>query len=269
MGEANRRRPLRDRVLHSESFCIYCGGTNAAETIDHMPPRTIFSGRRRPKGLEFPACRLCNDGARLSEQVAGLLSRMYPDPVDEAGKVEVKKILYEAENNLPGLLLELFPGSRQSFAFRRPGTGQQEVGNVLRVNGPLVTSAMNTFSAKLGLALHFNQTSKIIPPSGATAVRWFSNIDAIQGGIPDDILRLVGPPRTLEQGKFHTGEQFRYGSRASEDGGFTAHFASFRFSFSVVAFVSDCVDDLHHAPILNVFRPGFLRGPSESAGRSS
>jgi hypothetical protein len=51
---------------------FYCGGMNEATTIDHMPPITIFDHRQRPRGLESSACKPCNSGGRLAEQIVGL-----------------------------------------------------------------------------------------------------------------------------------------------------------------------------------------------------
>ena len=77
MGEAKfRRGRLKDRLLVPGALCTYWGGRAAAETIDHMPPITIFDGRQRPAGLEFPSCSACNSGSRAAEQVIGLISRV-------------------------------------------------------------------------------------------------------------------------------------------------------------------------------------------------
>src|SRR5258708_17160625 len=81
MGEASRNKR---RILQAQPCCIYCGGVNKATTIDHMPPITIFDQRRRPDGLKFSACEPCNSGCRPAEQIIGLISRVSPDPPDEA-----------------------------------------------------------------------------------------------------------------------------------------------------------------------------------------
>jgi hypothetical protein len=163
----------------------------------------------------------------------------------------------EVANNHPGLLVEMYPGARQRLAIEKPGLGTFE-GNGIHADGPLLTAAMNRFAGKLGLALHYHEAGRPVPSGGAVAVRWFSNVEAVQGGIPESLFELVGPPRTLRQGKFHVDDQFKFGSRASDDGALSAHFASFRFSFATVAFVAEDAADLRSAPLGNRFEPGFL-----------
>jgi hypothetical protein len=79
MSEAKIKRRAHAAILEKHSWCIYCGGASRADTIEHMPPISMFNGRQRPKGLEFPTCRECNNGTSLSDTVASLLARAYPD----------------------------------------------------------------------------------------------------------------------------------------------------------------------------------------------
>jgi len=39
-------------------------GGIGADTIEHMPPIQMFRLRQRPKGMEYPACRGCNNGSQ-------------------------------------------------------------------------------------------------------------------------------------------------------------------------------------------------------------
>jgi hypothetical protein len=54
----------------NDPLCIYCGGVVRATTIDHMPPRIMFYGKRHPKGLEFASCQKCNEGTKYAGLVA-------------------------------------------------------------------------------------------------------------------------------------------------------------------------------------------------------
>jgi hypothetical protein len=118
--------------LQAQPWCIYCGGVNEAMTTDHMPPITIFEQRRRPHGLEFSACEPCNSGGRVAEKVVGLVSRMYPDPANDAGREELKRLYREFARHHPDLLQEMWPTHDQL---------QQEVNlpagmHVLNARGP-------------------------------------------------------------------------------------------------------------------------------------
>jgi hypothetical protein len=95
MGEASQRKRRMHARLRAQPWCIYCGGVNEATTIDHMPPITIFDQRRRPRGLEFSACEPCNSGGRVAEKIVGLVTRMYPDLANDAGRQELKRLYRE------------------------------------------------------------------------------------------------------------------------------------------------------------------------------
>src|SRR5450631_1800258 len=111
MGEAKRRLGLRLRthaaLLADAPGCIYCAGENVATTIEHMPPISVFEGRQRPKGLEFPACQACNNNTGRSDLVAALLSRVFPDTESDLQKRDIKKLLAAVSNNIPELLSEM------------------------------------------------------------------------------------------------------------------------------------------------------------------
>src|ERR1700682_1181310 len=110
MGEAKRK--LRDHasILACKPGCIYCAGATVATTIEHMPPISIFEGRQRPKGLEFPACERCNNGTGHSDLVAAMLARTWPDANSEIQRRDVRKIFQALENNVPGIFREMNPG---------------------------------------------------------------------------------------------------------------------------------------------------------------
>ena len=77
MGEAKRKRNQKENFLKQHPWCCFCGGAAPATTVDHIPSRQMFSLRRRPKGLEVPACEVCNQATRLHEQIAAMLGRVY------------------------------------------------------------------------------------------------------------------------------------------------------------------------------------------------
>lgn len=193
MGEAKLKKSRLHRILQVQPFCIYCGGATLGETVDHMPPVTMFDRRQRPQGLEFVACLPCNKGSALTDQVVGYFSRVYPDPRSEAAKDEAQKIIAAIANNHPGLLEEMLPSVRQKHVYRRHRQAlPHDAGGVLNAGGPLVNAQMQRFGAKLGLAMHFEETGRIVPSAGAIAVRWYSNFDRITESIPDDLVTLLG-----------------------------------------------------------------------------
>jgi hypothetical protein len=244
--------------LRAQPQCIYCGGMNAATTIDHMPPITIFDQRQRPSGLEFPACQPCNSGCRVAEKIVGLVSRIYPDPPNEAGRQELKRLYREFARYHPDLLKEMAPPGTQFADFKRQHANLPAGSHLLNARGPLLNEAMNRFAAKLALALHFERTGSIASTSATVAGRWYSNHQAFTGAIPDELLKAVGDPGTLVQGTRSVGDQFLYAVAHTPNGKQSLCFAQFREAFAVAGMVYDELDppELDGFPVV---RPGFLR----------
>jgi hypothetical protein len=196
----------------------------------------MFDGKQRPKGLEFPACKICNNGAKHADLVAAWVGRMFPDAEKEAHKEEIKILLRSIKNNIPGLLEEMKMGrGAQKLAMRRLPV--ETDGGLLHI-GPLVHKYMQVFSLKLGLALHKEVSGNTLPETGGIAVRWFSNYERFVDDFPDQLTKFLGPSKTLVAGKKHVSDQFEYSWNIAENREFGIYFASFRMSFAVFAAVA-------------------------------
>ena len=201
VGDAKIKRRAHAAKLAAYSWCIYCGGSNPATTIEHMPPIMMFDGRQRPKGLEFPTCLECNNGTSQSDQVASLLGRVSPDAGSEQQRYEIKKLLRGVNNNVPGLLEEMEIGrAGQKFA-QRDIPSMPPDGGVLRANGPILAKHMHAFGAKLGFAFHFDEHKSSVPPEGGVQTMYFTNVSVVKGELPMELINLLPAPRTLRQGQ--------------------------------------------------------------------
>jgi len=237
MSDSRAKKRAHGRVFEACPNCIYCGGEVPAVSIDHVPPRAMFRGRRRPKGLEFASCKGCNEGTSRADLVAALLSRFSPDARDEEEKAELKKLLQGVRNNVPGLLEEMHLGALDQLAAHKR-LPQRVEGSFVKANGPLVKAHMQTFATKLGFALYYELTSKVVPTGGGVAARWFSNVDRLEGTFPQSVFDVLLPPQTLKQGKLDVSDQFSYQWRLAEGDRMALFFSSFRHSFAVLAFVT-------------------------------
>jgi hypothetical protein len=217
MGEAKLKRRAHAKILEKYPWCIYCGGVHPADTIEHMPPISMFDRRQRPKGLEFPTCLGCNNGTRLSDLVASVLGRAYPNALPE----DLQNLLKGVSNNVPGLLEEMRPPQLGSTA--------------LRVNGPILTRHVDIFGAKLGLALHYEAHGSPVPPGGGVQTMFFTNVSAIKGELPTQIIEMLPAPRTLKQGTREVSDQFQYSWALTEERRHSIFYATFRLAFSVAA----------------------------------
>jgi hypothetical protein len=237
VSESRARKRAHGTILEQCPFCVYCGGSILATTVDHVPPIGMFRSRRRPKGLEFASCLPCNGGTRLADLVAALLCRAYPDSNGANEQEELKRLLSSVNNNVPGLLQEMHigPGGQKIARRRLPGSID---GGFLRTDGPLVSNHMQTFASKLGFAFYYELTRSIIPPNGGVVARWFSNVDRLEGSFPQTIFDVLLPPQTLKQGTFEVSSQFAYQWRLAEGERMALFCAFFGQSFAVVAFAA-------------------------------
>src|SRR5882672_10776891 len=71
-----------------------------------------------------------------------------------------------------------------------------------------------------------------IPPAGGAQVMWFSNVQARNGQIPQELFKLLPSPSTLRQGAKSVEDQFEY-SYATGVHSHMLYFASFNRSFAV------------------------------------
>lgn len=247
MGEAKRRETFSQRIRREQPFCIFCGGDTPSETLEHYPPRSIFDGKHRPQGMEFGACRECNEASREADLVAATLSRMMPNPKSAAGREEVRKLINSVWR-IPGFAREFQPDRNQAATLNRLRDIAPRLPswNFVRIDGPIVAKSMTIFGSKLGLALHTATTGRILPASGAVAVQWYSNLQAYQDALPKEFLAMCGPGRTLRQGDFEVGEQFTVHSVVPDEGGsMSAHFATFRQSFAIMMFATEQSEKAH------------------------
>jgi hypothetical protein len=269
MGEAARRKRSHKALLKEKPFCVLCGGVKAATRIEHCPPIMMFRGRQRPNGLVFPSCKQCNSKTRQSDQVALLVGRFYPDPATDVDKADVKKLLQAVANNVPALLQEMYLRDAEQEV-RLEGISMPSGAGVLRADGPILSSYMLTFAAKLGLALHFELHQEPVPISGGVHPFWFSNVQAAKGEIPEELLATLPALRTMTQGKKHVADQFQYSWATTEEREDTLLYAVFRQSFAVAAITAKdrtwLLDRL--AAIdrvggnLRVFAPGEVQDPA-------
>jgi hypothetical protein len=256
MGEAKRKRSQTQKFLESHPYCCFCGGNEPATTRDHVPSRQVFARKQRPAGLEVPACKRCNNGTSRYEQVAAMLSRLYPDPVETLEKNEIDHIMNAVNRNQPLLFGELVPSWRQQYDFKQSQHLLPSGTNPINASGPLLNQAIQIFSVKLCLALHYEKTGRIVPNDGGIAVRWFSNHEGFTNQLPEEIFTLFQNQATLQQGKWEVRDQFGYSWAFTTDGTSAAYFAYFRNSFAIVGFVRDDRSSFPSVEGMTVYSPG-------------
>ncbi len=255
MGQAKDKMRRLERMRQHQPFCVYCGGKTPIETIEHIPPISMFDHRFRPEGLEFGACYACNHNSRLDDMALAVVSRCFPDPIGNALMEEARRHIAALLNNWPELSLEMLPSPRQ-VQMAQTADG---VAGALNAGGPLLNRAMERVGLRLGLALHCDQTGLIVPQAGGVLVRWYTNYQERIGRFPEDLLRPLGPPQTLRQGKRCAEGQFEFSSLSMPEGGMSAHRSLFRQAFVIVSLVTMDRGLLPEEGIAPLMLPGALR----------
>jgi len=223
MGE---KRNKKVKFLEEHPKCIYCGGAQDSETIDHMPPKIFFDNSHRPKGYEFPACRRCNNETGRAEQIVALQLRGCDENAND-----LPKLFSGVENNTPAVISNMTPSQRDKRNFikklgLRPGVDMSSA------DVPLMKLDLESFKLvgrKLTMALHYHHTRQIVPPTGFVGVRWMTLSTIDNDG--DDLQAFIdqlGPTHTLSQGAWNTIDQFAYRPSFSDDGNVSFFVAKFR-----------------------------------------
>jgi hypothetical protein len=221
----------------------------------------MFRLRDRPKGLEFSACRECNNGTGDSDLVASLMGRIYPDAKLETARSEIKRLLTAVGNNVPGLLQEMQVGAGGQKLATRSIPNMPPNTAVLRADGPILQHHMLTFGAKLGFALHFETLGTRVPDEGGVQAFYFTNVSAARGELPRGVIDILPEPLTLKQGTKHVSDQFSYSFKPTEEKRHSVFYAVFNDSFSIMAVSAlDRTEFLDaHAGDHPVFAPGAFR----------
>ena len=184
MGQSRRRK---EAFFAGHPVCAFCGGTRAAETVEHCPPRALFQNRAWPEGYEFPSCVNCNAGSSNDDLIIAFLARM--DPFEDLGNQDGKLpgLIKQFQRQFPELLQQMVPSPAEARKINRsvgispePGQTHQDAGPVKVL--PAMDLAVKRFGGKLSKAIYYKATGKPFPLAGEIAAHWFTNADLLQHG---------------------------------------------------------------------------------------
>jgi hypothetical protein len=172
-----------------------------------------------------------------------MLSRIYPNEPDGTDRTEIGRVIDGVANAFPGFLRRMVLSPNEVRVFLRREGIERPYGvplnkiPVVRVGFPEVTEAIERYGVKLGCALHYLHHKRIVPMSGTILVKWYSNIQAMQGKLPEDLIRFVKRGRQLIRNRKMLNDQFSYRYATDKDGDVGLYLSIFRQSFAVVSFV--------------------------------
>lgn len=239
MGKRDRLR--REAFFARHPTCCFCGGGAPAVEFDHIPARHLFRGRHWPVGYEFPACEVCNDASTGDELVMGFLVRMATDERTPDDAREFEAALRSVIDRYPHLVKGIRELSRI------------ETRKLLRVRGLTISSipwelyavAMpkelidvpQRYGDKLGRALYYLHTGRIVPPGGGVTVKVMTNVDFMSPQFPRERFNILnGRPALTRSGK-SLEDQFVYRYAVPIDGHGAGFLVQFGRSMAMVILV--------------------------------
>jgi hypothetical protein len=219
------RSEQREAFLAKHPFCVFCGGSRRATTIEHCPPRSLFQFKHWPETFEFPACLSCNEGTGDHDAIVAMIARMHPDENIGNADGRVNGLIKNVGAQVPGLLPRMIPSHIEARRRNRvlgikPGPGQlhQDVAPVTVPDE--INEAVETFARKLSKAIYFRETGKSFPNSGAIVMHWFTNVELVRNGkyvLFEQLQSLDGhAPKLVRSGKY-LDDQFEFKISLSED----------------------------------------------------
>jgi len=120
---------------------------------------------------------------------------------------------------------------------------------------------MYTIGAKLGFALHYHHTGRIVPPGGLVETRFRTNAEIYLHALPPELVQDLEPVAVLAQGEWTSDGHFGYRSASSPDGTLGLYVAHLGRGFITV---SSVVFDATEMPTTTTgkarrFHPGDLQ----------
>ena len=250
---SNNQLTYTQRFIKDHPICCFCGGGTPATTRDHVPAKTIFDGKRRPKGLEVPACVQCQEFTKKHELVVSMLIRLYPEPTTFEQRQEINNIVLRACSAVPGLADEIQAKPDQEAKLKEIVKLKPGAAGMLDAGGPLINTSLDIFSVKMTCALHYEITKKILSTRKPISIQVFTNVNILDDKIPKEMLNAMGPSNTIQQGKWSVQDQFSYWNVTDFDHEIGAYYSTFRESFAVFGMVWKDMDHLPEGEGMKTF----------------
>ncbi len=240
MGEAGKKKSRTKQLLEAQPFCIFCGGTVDASTMEHCPPRAMFEGRHAPEGYEFSACVSCNSGSKTDDALVTFLSKLSPDNAGVADGNFDKQAL-GIFKHLPELWEKMLPTAVEARRLNKQFGIEPEAGSTHQESGLVrvtdeMQQAMMIFALKLAKAIFYKCTSRVFPQHGCIVMHWATNAELVRHGeylVQNMLSGLAGTIPKIERNGKSLAEQFHYKVSFDEDQNVMVVLARFRLAFAV------------------------------------
>lgn len=237
LAESRRRKGA---FVQDHPICIFCGGEHPSETEDHIPGRSFFNERRWPEGFVFPACRKCNSATRADELLLGFIARCGDDSSDPVNRAEWDRARQGVANNRPDVYRSLLMTPNEvrtalhAYDIERvPGLPLREH-PIIKLPADDFDAASRRYGFKLGAALHYRHTGRVVRSGGGCFVYLRSNVALVTDGLPRELLDMLPLKPTLVRSARVLNDQFSYACGHDEAGDFGGYVVRFRRSFALI-----------------------------------
>jgi len=210
VGEVRRKIARNEKFLQEHPWCCLCGGSVAATTIEHAPPKVFFINKEVPAETHrMPACKRCNNGSGPADQVAALVALIQATVHRDIPDEYMNKLIQGVKNNAPDAFSAIAEGDSHDVPLRVDG----KVGLFAKVEvDPIIyTGWLNPWAAKQAYALYYLHSGKeILPPTSRVLVQWFTNAHVVDELSPDTLLQSLPNYGDLKQGVKNSELQYSY-----------------------------------------------------------
>ena len=177
----SQKKARKAAFFKAHPICCFCGGETLATTEDHIPGRTIFEKKAWPEGFVFPACKPCNGDSSDDEVVLALLARLGERKKTDIQEKELQSKIYEFRKQLPEIAKNIRGYTRpkerrliESFNIS-PWNNETNQPRKAAVFPRETFERVERFGRKLGKALHYLHTQKILPKEGIVKCKAITN----------------------------------------------------------------------------------------------
>jgi hypothetical protein len=241
MGEAKRKRAA---FLLRHPICCFCGGSELATTIDHVPGRVCFPGRAYPETFEFPACDKCQTASRLDELAFGFFARMLdrnPDNYDDSG---TDKLITGLANNLRDILPNPYLNARQVRSGLK-NLGLIKPSSISTSEIPMVEIPLQAhthiirYARKIAIALYYREQKRIADASYRVWVHWEQSTVPTSHDIHRKFAEMTPEIVHGTRSNLNFGDRFRYRCNKADEPDIMATMAGFGQGITIFTIITD------------------------------
>lgn len=231
-ADMGNQRLRREAFFREHPRCCFCGGDAPAVEEDHIPARHLFHGRVWPEGYVFPACGPCNDASALDELLLGCLLRVRLNDYSPDAERELQQVIEKLNRRRPEWIRqmkELTRSETRQFLRERGMTPADFPGRevyVMTLPDEHV-AALERYAQKLGKALYYMHTGRIVPSSGLIKASVATNTQFLAPTFPWQAFSILTHRPIIARSNRTMEDQFVYRYSIPEEGfaaGFVVQF---------------------------------------------